>query len=518
MKSGYFSYENALLTVEQTRLADQMTIQSSKTGFELLSEAGQQVYEALHEITTSSDRILIACGNGNNGGDGLVAAKLLLNDGLNVCVALLGSPDAVTGDARRALNELNHSTVDLIDTNINGFTIIVDALLGTGIVRPVTGELADWIHSANESDALIVSIDLPSGISGDSGAVLGAAVLAQHTITFFKKKPGHVLFPGRHHCGSVQVRQIGISEAVLDELQPTLYENNRSLWQQYIPKPAWHYHKYTRGHVVVVTGDATSTGAARLAARATLRTGAGLATLVCPSTAADTVASQVTCEMVKAIDTAEGLQKFLANRRISTVVLGPGMGVGIRTQQLVRVALNSSASVVLDADALTSFENNRADLYELIKSSDNEVVITPHNGEFHRLFGSADQLALPNSDLPEGVISSSNKVLMCKEAAILSGATVVFKGPDTVIANSAGRCVINSNAPVWLATAGSGDVLAGTIAGLLAQGVNEIHSACIGCWMHAEAANTFGPGLIATDIAEQYPSIHRQLFGLNDIE
>jgi len=489
------------------RRADQLSIESGKSGFALMSAAGREVYALVCELCSTTDRILVACGSGNNGGDGFVAAKLLVDAGFDVSVAMMGAADSLQGDAHTAFKALGLPVRSLFEARPSDYDTIVDAILGTGIDRPVCGTLAQWVADANACGALIVSVDIPSGISGDGGEVMGNAIEAEHTVTFFRKKTGQMLFPGRHHCGTVHVGQIGIEPTVLDTLQPSFFENHVSLWQDLVPTVTWHSHKYTRGHTIAVTGDAISTGAARLAARAALRAGAGLVTLAGPTASMNTLAAHVTCEMLRVADTAEELENTLADERITSVVLGPGMGVGLHTRTMVRSALNSMATVVMDADALTSFENCMDELKALIFAAKGDVVLTPHWGEFRRLFGD-----LFNTDV--SAIPTVNKIQLAAEAASMCGATVVLKGADTVVANHEGVCVVNTNAPPWLATAGSGDVLAGTIAGLSAQGVEGFYAACIGCWMHGEAARKFGPGLIATDISEQYPQIHRQLAGI----
>jgi len=514
MISKNHTHNNVILSVDQTRQVDQKTIASSKSGFELLSAAGRQVFEVVRDVASKEDRILVACGSGNNGGDGLIAARLLLDAGFKVSVALLSTPESVQGDARLALDALNQPTMKLSYARPNDFELIIDALLGTGIDRLISGKLEQWIDEVNASSASVISIDMPTGISGDSGSVMGTSLKAEHTVTFFRKKPGHVLYPGRHYCGTIHLRQIGIDASLLEALQPVVYENDCSLWQECIPNIEWDAHKYTRGHAVVVTGDASSTGAARLAGRAALRAGAGAVTFACPESAIDTVAAHVTCEMIKRVDSADELEVILAHNRIKSIVLGPGMGVGRQTRAMVETALTSSASVVLDADALTSFENRLDELVKHIAVTKGGVVLTPHMGEFKRLFGEYFSSGTSETHNTEHKSATLNKIQLALDAARACGATVVLKGPDTVIANPDGHCIVNTNAPPWLATAGSGDVLAGTIAGWLAQGVYSFNSASIGCWMHGEAAMAFGPGLIATDIVKQYPSIHRQILKL----
>jgi hydroxyethylthiazole kinase-like uncharacterized protein yjeF len=358
------------------------------------------------------------------------------------------------------------------------------------------------IEAMNASGAHIVAVDLPSGINGASGAVMGAAVRAAESVTFFRRKPGHVLLPGRLHAGKVRVADIGIPESVLQRIRPQTFANAPELWDRAFPVPRIDGHKYARGHAVVVSGGVAFTGAARLAARAALRAGAGLVTLASPREALAVNAAASLAVMVRPVDGAAELGGFLADRRLNAVVLGPGGGVGEGMRAQVAVALDGERAVVLDADALTSFAGDPPALFAAIAArAERQVVLTPHQGEFSRLFKKAVQL-------PE----NESKVEIAIAVARVSGAVVLLKGPDTVIAAPDGRAAINENAPPYLATAGAGDVLAGLIAGLLAQGMTGFEAACAGAWLHGEAGNEAGPGLIAEDLSEALPNIYRKLF------
>jgi len=332
--------------------------------------------------------------------------------------------------------------------------------------------------------------------------VMGVAVNATETVTFFRRKPAHLLLPGRIHCGRVRVADIGIDPDVLDEIRPQTFENVPQSWQTHFPVPRIDGHKYARGHVVVVSGDIASTGAARLSARGSLRAGAGLVTLASPVNALAVNAAALTAVMVRAVDNVVQFAELLGDRRLTTVVIGPGVGVGQRTRDLVHTALSAQRHLVLDADALTSFADAPDRLFEAIKAAgDIKVVLTPHEGEFPRLF----------SDLGNKHPYRS-KLERVRDAAERCGAVVLLKGPDTVIAAPDGRATIAANAPPWLATAGAGDVLAGMIAGFLAQSVAAFEAASIAAWMHGEAASEAGPGLIAEDLTEVLPAVFRRLF------
>jgi hydroxyethylthiazole kinase-like uncharacterized protein yjeF len=355
------------------------------------------------------------------------------------------------------------------------------------------------IEAMNNASTPIVGVDLPSGINGDSGAVMGTAVNASECVTFFRKKPGHVLLPGRLHCGPVSVADIGIKADVLQAIRPQTFLNVPALWRRDFAVPRIDGHKYARGHAVVVSGGLSFTGAARLAARGALRAGAGLVTIASPRDALAVHAAANTAVMVRAVDGASELRHFLEDRRLNTVVIGPGCGVGPQTRDLVMAVLDGERSAVLDADALTSFADDPPALFApMRRRGDRATVLTPHGGEMSRLF----------KDLTSKALS---KLEVTRAAAHESGAIVVFKGADTVIATPGGRAAINDNAPPYLATAGSGDVLAGMIGGLLAPGMPTFSAAAAAVWLHGEAATAFGPGLISEDLPEALPRVLQKL-------
>jgi hydroxyethylthiazole kinase-like uncharacterized protein yjeF len=380
--------------------------------------------------------------------------------------------------------------------------LIIDALFGAGLNRPVRGDPHAMIEAINANGAPVLSVDLPSGINGTTGAIMGAAVRATETVTFFRKKPAHLLLPGRIYCGRVRVADIGIPASVLDEIRPATFENVPDYWQSAFPVPRIDGHKYARGHAVVVSGNLTSTGAARLSARGALRAGAGLVSVLSPDDALGTNAASLTAVMVRRMNGAAGFADILTDRRLNACVIGPGAGIGEETRALVLTALAANPALVLDADALTSFADLPARLFEAIKKTGkNEVILTPHEGEFHRLFSEMSNKHPLRSKLER-----------VRAAAERSGAIVLLKGPDTVVASPDGRATIAANAPPWLATAGSGDVLSGMIGGLLAQGVPAFDAACIGVWMHGDAGHEAGPGLIAEDLPEVLPAVLRRLY------
>jgi len=490
-----------VLTTAEMERADRLTIAAGTPGFALMMGAGQAVAEAAMELMEKGPIIVVA-GPGNNGGDGFVAAAELAARGREVSVILLCERDSLQGDAASAAKGWKYPVLPFNPQAIGTPALIIDALFGAGLNRPVKGEPHDVIEAINANGAPVLAVDLPSGINGTSGAVMGVAVRATETVTFFRRKPAHLLLPGRMHCGRVRVADIGIAARVLEEIQPQTFENIPQAWRKSFPVPQIDAHKYARGHTIVVSGDVATTGAARMSARGCLRAGAGLVTLASPRDALTVNAAALTAVMVRAIDSAIEFADFLTDNRLNTCVIGPGAGVGQRTRDFVLTALSVKRGLVLDADALTSFADAPERLFEAIKAShDPQVILTPHEGEFPRLF----------SDMSNKHPFRS-KLERVRAAAERSGAIVLLKGPDTVVAAPEGRATIAANAPPWLATAGAGDVLSGIIAGLLAQGVPAFEAASIGVWMHGEAAREAGPGLIAEDLPEVLPAVFRRLY------
>ena len=490
-----------ILTTAEMERADRLAIAAGTPGFALMLSAGQAVAAAAMEMAEEGPIVVIA-GPGNNGGDGFVAAAELAAHGREVQVVLLCERESLQGDAASAARGWKYPVLPFNPQAIGKPALIIDALFGAGLDRVVKGEPFDMIEAINANDAPVLAVDLPSGINGSTGAVMGTAVRAAETVTFFRRKPAHLLLPGRLHCGQVRVADIGIDAKVLAEIAPKTFENIPSFWRASYPVPEIEGHKYNRGHVVVVSGGVAATGAARLSARGALRAGAGLVTLASPQDALAVNAAALTAVMVRAVDTVVEFADMIADKRFNAGVIGPGAGVGERTRDFVLTALSAKRAVVLDADALTSFAGNPEQLFEAIRhASDPQVVLTPHEGEFPRLF----------SDISNKHPLRS-KLERVRAAAERAGAVVLLKGPDTVVSAADGHATIAANAPPWLATAGAGDVLSGMIAGLLAQGVPAFEAASSAVWMHGEAAREAGPGLIAEDLPETLPAVTRHLY------
>lgn len=484
--------DDLILDVESMAQADAQTIAQGCPGIILMERAGAGVASAVIGMMPMPCRVLVICGPGNNGGDGFVAARLLYEKGYSVQIALLGQREDLKGDAALAAAAWVLPCISVTECTPEQADIIIDALFGAGLSRPLQGEALALVERINQSERPVVAVDVPSGVWGDSGYVEGEAVQATRTVTFAALKPAHVLYPGASLAGNVEVVDIGISQETLQKLRKGLVRNSPRLWSHVFPALNYNSHKYTRGHALVLSGGMTQTGAARLAARAALRSGAGLVTIASPPEALSVHAMHLTAIMLKEMVGVKGLEAILADERLKSIVLGPALGIGAITRSLIAVARSFERSMVIDADGITSFAGMADDLAEITRSA--PVVITPHEGEFSRLFNGKEYF-----------INSISKIEKAQKAAQFLGCVVLLKGPDTVIAAPDGRVAVNCNGTPLLATAGSGDVLAGIIGGLMAQNMPPFEAACASTWLHAEAAQQFGLGLISEDLPEMLP-------------
>ena len=491
-----------LLTAKEMGRADKLAIKGGVAGAVLMENAGRSVADEVSLRFPDASTVAILCGPGNNGGDGFVAARRLLERGYFVRLGFDGDPSALPADAAEMAARYSGTIQPLDPALFDHADVIVDGLFGAGLARPLDGKLANLVGAANASGVPVIAIDVPSGVDGTTGMVLGTAIHALSTVTFFRFKPGHLLMPGHLHCGELHLADIGIPDAVLETVMPALYVNEPGLWLERFPWPTVDGHKYLRGDALVASGAADATGAARLAALGALRAGAGLVTVASPRNALAVNAAHLTAVMLREADGRQGLAALLSDTRKNAFLIGPGHGVGEETREMVLTALKATPAVVLDADALTSFAETPDVLFEAVHARTAPVVMTPHAGEFARLFG----------DVP-----GASKVDRTRTAAARCGATVVLKGPDTVISAPDGHAAIDTNGTPWLATAGSGDVLGGMVLGMMAQGLGGFDAGCVGVWMHGEAAKRFGPGLIAEDLPELVPEVLEDLeeYGLD---
>ena len=484
------NFQTALLDVRQMGEADRLTMAAGTPATELMENAGKAVAREIGRRWPARP-VAVLCGPGNNGGDGFVAARHLAEAGWPVRIALLGPRDHLTGEARHHAERWRGAVEPLTPAVLDRAELVVDAIFGAGLSRALEGPAADTLTAAARRGLPIVAIDVPSGLMGDTGEALGAAA-AVLTVTFFRKKPGHLLLPGRLLCGEVVVADIGIPPSVLDQIVPDTFENDPGLWVADLPRPHDGGNKYTRGHALIF-GGYPMTGAARMAARATARAGAGLTTIAVPEIALPIYAAALTSIMVHPLAAPEDFDHLLGDRRFSGFLIGPGAGAGAETRTRALAMLGTGRPTLLDADAITAFQDDPSSLDRAIVGP---CVLTPHDGEFHRLFD-----------------PSGDKLTRTRAAAHRSGAFIVLKGSDTVIAAPDGRAIINANAPPTLATAGAGDVLSGIVLGLLAQGMEPFLAAAAAVWLHGAAAVAFGPGLIAEDLPDLLPGVLRYLDG-----
>lgn len=460
-----------LLTVAEMARADAAAIAGGMPGMALMEHAGRAVARAIRRHFRPCPTVVL-CGPGNNGGDGFVVARRLEEAGWPVRVALYGDRDRLAGDAARAAARWRGPVEPLAPAAVARAQLVVDAVFGAGLARPVGGVVAATLAACR---APVVAVDLPSGVAGDTGAVLGFAPQAALTVTFFRLKPAHLLRPGRDLCGETLCAPIGIPDAVLPAIAPRTFRNDPALWRGRLRRPGPDDHKYSRGSLTIVAG-AAMTGAARLAARAARRAGAGLVTIACPD-----AASAAACRAGEpgVIVTEMPVGDLLGDARRQVWLVGPGGGG--RAPEAAAAIRAAGRVLVADADALRGAPEALA----------GAALVTPHEGEFARLFGA------PGPD----------RLAAARAAARRIGGAVLLKGSDTIIAAPDGRAAITAGAPPWLATAGTGDVLAGIAAALVAQGMPAWEAGCAAAWAHAAAARRAGPLLIAEDLADHLPGV-----------
>ena len=486
-----------ILTVAEMDEIDRLAVSSGIPTLSLMENAGRQVANEICK-RWSLRKATVLCGPGNNGGDGYVVARHLQARGWPVQVVTIGDHGVLKPVSAQMAKRWSGGTSAFNPEEPVHGDIFVDAVFGAGLSRGLGPDLSQLFEDIEMSDAPVVAVDIPSGIDGDRAKFLEGSQpwSADLCVTFFRKKPAHVLYPARQHCGEIVCADIGIPVGMLHALTDVhsnelprrmrCDENTRPIPADDL-NPA--KHKYQRGHCVVVSGPALMTGAARLAAHAALRAGAGLVTVVGDGLAAAILARSLVAIMVREIADGLAFKRVLEDERVTSVVMGPGNGVGPATASNVLTALTLRKNVVVDADALTSFGGAREKLFSVLHKNS---VLTPHEGEFERLF-------------PGLLQKSANRIEAARVAAQLSGAVVLLKGADTVVANPQGEAVVNTNAPADLATAGSGDVLAGIIGGLIAQGMQAFEAAVAGAYYHGACGRLAGRGLTAEDLPELLP-------------
>jgi hydroxyethylthiazole kinase-like uncharacterized protein yjeF len=475
-----------ILTVAETAAADLAAIEAGTPGLTLMQRAGKAVADAIEARHPPGPAVILA-GPGNNGGDGYVVAATLAEHGWSVRVEASDSPKSQDAQAARGAWQ---GEVQPLSQRLPNDGLVVDALFGAGLDRPLTQEVARLARQSQLMAERVIAVDTPSGLSGNAGRPLGDTCFkAGLTVTFHRRKPAHALQPGRGFCGEVVVADIGLGSGAAKT-----FENDPDLWLAKFPWPAIDAHKTQRGRLIVVSGDAWSTGAARLAARGGLRIGAGLVTIWSSPEALLSNAAHLEAVMLRGFETEAELET--AASTVEAVIIGPAAGVTEETLSYVLALARTGAALVLDADALSVFRDDPEELFSVL---DRDDVLTPHMGEFERIF-------------PGLLAGAPERITAVREAAARAQAVVLLKGPDTVIAAPDGRVAVNLNGSPWLATAGAGDVLAGFIGGLVAQGMDSFEAACAGVWIHAACAQEFGPGLISEDLPGLSPKVLNRLY------
>ncbi|MBO9631050.1 MAG: NAD(P)H-hydrate dehydratase [Shinella sp.] len=484
--------DTLIVTPEDMGNIDRAAAQSGLSSYGQMERAGQAVAAAALRRYPGALRFAVLCGPGNNGGDGYVAARALMEAGATVTVHALGEPTSLTGDAACAFAAFQGRVAPLSDYTPCIGDVIVDALFGAGLSRDVPAAVAHVIDAVHKAAVAVLAVDLPSGVDGRTGQIRGAAFTAEATVTFMCRKPGHVLLPGRDLAGALEIFDIGIPGRLLVRHGDHVRVNRPAIWRMAQPAQTGATHKYVRGHLAVFSGPALATGAARLSAAAGLHAGAGLVTVVSSREAAPANATHLTAVMLKVVDGEKDLAKLLEDERLKTFVLGPGFGDPNMARRYVRLLAEKNRRLVLDADGISAFRDDPQALFSLFATGSPRLVLTPHDGEFARLF----------SDLASDAALS--KIDRARRAATRSNGVVILKGADSVIAAPDGRVLVNDNAPPWLATAGSGDVLAGIVGAHLAQGMPAFEAAASAVWRHGAAGRKAGEGLTAESLISAF--------------
>ena len=483
-----------ILSTAEMQIADKITVEEGTPSLDLMENAGKAILK--HISLSNNLKVLVLCGPGNNGGDGFVLARLLYENKIPVSVFFYNPSNKISTDCLVNNKRFTGKIITDILDNIGKYNLIIDGIFGTGLSRLIDKNLNELVTSINSSDIPVYSIDVPSGINGDSSSILGNAIKAVKTITFFNKKKCHYLYPGKKYCGEIYVEEIGIKKKVFDKIKPMIKKNSPNIWIDEFPFPTPVDHKYSRGMVLINSGPVFKTGAARLAGRSAMRVGAGAVKLICDKETAIVLEPQISIELLSIIKNKNEFQSLLKDKKISSVLVGPGNGISDETKSRTLMALAFVKHVVIDADAITSFESSPN---ELFIDTYEHTILTPHEGEFERLFG------------PK-VSKIEDKVLRTLEAAKIAGSIIVLKGADTIIASPQGEVVINSSEAPYLATAGSGDVLAGIIASLVGENkMTAFNAACAGTWIHSQLGELLGAGLIADDLVDNIPLIIKKL-------
>ncbi len=463
---------NELLSPDQMGQADKLTIEAGVPGIDLMEVAGAAVADVAVREFPDAQKILVVSGTGNNAGDGFIAARILAQSGLHVDIHIVGDEDRVRGDAALAKKMLPMIVATVADLSLDQYDLIIDAIFGAGLDRDVHGSAASVIEAINASDVPVLAVDLPSGIDGATGSVRGVAIKANATVTFFRKKPGHILFPGLEYCGRVFLHQIGIQPSVLELTGVTAFINQSEIWQSVFPKRTTSHNKFNRGHVLVLAGSESMSGAPHRVAGAALKAGAGLVTIAGSNDDLSVNPNQLSSIIPQKAETTVELMNILSDIRFDCIVMGSGLTSDkIPSSSILRI-LSEHRKTVLDAGALVTFEVDVNSIFSVIKANLEPVILVLDEGEFSKLFTRERHI--------------KSKISRAQLMAKRSGATVVLKGPDTVVASPSGIACVSDNTPTQFAGVESNDELLGIIAGLMAQSMPAYEAAAAAVWMHGE--------------------------------
>lgn len=504
-----------LFTISEMQKADRLAIESGISGIFLMEQAGICVTSQFERISSGPCRVTILAGPGNNGGDAFVVARLLKQRAYKIDMFELCSKVGQDGEIKSDANFMKkkwleiggqiHSLSNISDIreSLDQSTMLIDGLFGAGLNRDIEKPLLSVIHEINRANLDVLAIDIPSGVNGDTGQIMGTAIKASRTCSFHRPKLGHYLYPGRAMCGELNIENIGISVRVSNQILPKQHINSPDLWRGSLNKRAINSHKYHQGSVLVVSGDQTMQGASVLSSNAAVKVGAGLVTMTVAKKELQTHPKSYAAIMLANLpegEVAKGLDALVRSKKIIASLIGPGSMPNFKTQERALALLKTSKRVVLDAGAITAFKGQGELLSAEIKNRDvlvPSVVLTPHEGEFKTLF-------------PD--LNVKNKIKAAREAAKRMNAVIVLKGADTVIASPDERVIVNANAPATLASAGTGDVLAGIIVGLIANIDTPLfEAAAAAVYIHGECANKISTELVADELIDHVADVKQVL-------
>ena len=482
---------NQAVSAREMKLFEKKEFLKKKSYF-FMKNAGKQAFNLIKKSFNNKQLIIVLCGPGNNGGDGFIIAKYLKEHGYKIEVYAYLNNRSYKGDSLRALNEYGGKIKKISSFRIKKNALIVDAIFGIGLSRNIKGKLKEIFDQINKSNNCVVSVDIPSGVCSNTGEILGSAIKADFTITFHRKKIGHILGLGKKFSGRIKVMDIGFSQK---KMNTQCLKNSPNLWIRYFPWKKTSDHKYSRGRAVVYGGQKEFTGAAILSAQAALKTGTGSVKIICSKNTLQIYSIKFPSVLKTEINNICQLEYFLKKEKITSILIGPGSGSNKKIKQITKLILRKVKYVVLDADALTCFKGDLKSLYSLL---DKNKIITPHLGEFQKIFPKINKN-----------LNSIDKTL---NAVKLIKSNIVLKGSTTIIASYNKKIVINDHSSSELAVIGSGDVLSGIIVSLIGQKkMNPFLAGCAATWLHGDIAKNYGKGLIAEDIVRGIPAALKRL-------